>query len=107
MSDGHRFDPTILREYDVRGVVGSSLFPDDAHALGRAFGTMARRQGGRSIALGYDGRLSSPELAGAVSEGLLASGVDVVRVGRGPTPMLYFATCSLPVDGGIPAAFPR
>ena len=101
MSDGHRFDPTILREYDVRGVVGSSLFPDDARALGRAFGTMARRQGGRSIALGYDGRLSSPELAGAVSEGLLASGVDVVRVGRGPTPMLYFATCSLPVDGGI------
>ncbi|MEX2408396.1 MAG: hypothetical protein WD489_04740, partial [Rhodovibrionaceae bacterium] len=57
----HRFDPSILREYDIRGVVGETLSPADAEALGRAFGTVVRGKGGERVALGYDGRLSSPE----------------------------------------------
>jgi phosphomannomutase len=101
MRGAHRFDPTILREYDVRGVVGQSLSPADARALGRSFASLARRRGASSLAVGRDGRLSSPELEAALVEGIAAAGLDVLRIGRGPTPMLYFATCSLPVGGGI------
>ena len=71
----HKFDPTILREYDIRGVVGDTLHVADARAIGRAFGTMVKRNGGKRVALGYDGRLSSPELARACSEGLTSTGI--------------------------------
>src|SRR5207248_3102803 len=97
----HRFDPSILREYDIRGVVGKTLFAADAHALGRAFATTVAQAGGKKVAVGYDGRLTSPELEVALVDGLAEGGVDVVRTGRGPTPMLYFAAATLGVDGGI------
>jgi phosphomannomutase len=98
---GHRFDPTILREYDIRGIVGQTLFPADAEALGRVLATVCARRGLQRLAVGYDGRLSSPELEAALVEGLTAGGIDVLRVGRGPTPMLYFAAHTLSVDGGV------
>jgi len=101
MATPHRFDPTILREYDIRGVVDRTLHTADARAVGQAFATMARERGARKIAVGYDGRLSSPMLADAVAQGLAAGGCDVVRLGLGATPMLYFATYCLGVDGGI------
>ena len=102
----HSFDPTVLREYDIRGVIGKTLGPDDARAIGRGFATLLRRarQGtGRSkVAVGFDGRTSSPMLEAPLVEGLTASGVDVVRVGMGPTPMLYYAEASAEdVHGGI------
>ncbi|RZF65313.1 phosphomannomutase/phosphoglucomutase [Sphingomonas populi] len=97
----HAFDPMILREYDVRGVVGATLHDSDAFAIGRGFATCVRRAGGARIAVGYDGRLSSPALEAALVAGLTASGVDVVRIGLGPTPMLYYAEAHLGVDGGI------
>ncbi len=97
----HRFHPTILREYDIRGVVGETLSPADALALGRAYAVTLTAAGGRRVATGYDGRLTSPELEAALVEGLATEGVDVVRIGRGPTPMLYFAAATLEVDGGI------
>jgi phosphomannomutase len=97
----HRFDPTTIREYDIRGIVGRTLFPDDAYAVGRGFGTMLRQAGGSKVATGYDGRLSSPELEAALVEGLRDCGLAVWRVGRGPTPMLYFAVRSLGADGGV------
>ena len=97
----HKFDPTILREYDIRGVVGDTLHVADARAIGRAFGTMVRRNGGKRVALGYDGRLSSPELAKACSEGLTSTGLDVVEIGIAATPMLYYAVWHLEADGGI------
>ncbi|BBK33032.1 phosphomannomutase [Stella humosa] len=98
MSEAYRFDPTILREYDIRGVIGKTLSTDDARAIGRAFGTIA---GSGTIAVGRDGRLSSPGLEEALIEGLTASGRDVVSVGLGPTPMLYYASYALDVAGGI------
>ena len=101
MPDSYRFDPTILREYDIRGVIGETLGPADARAIGRAFARMVRRKGGSRVAVGYDGRLSSPELEEALVEGLTASGIDVERIGLGPTPMLYFATYHLGTDGGV------
>src|ERR1700724_1146556 len=97
----HRFDPTILREYDIRGIVGKTLFTGDAHGLGRAFAATLAGAGGKKAAVGYDGRLTSPELEAALVDGLAAGGVDVVRIGRGPTPMLYFAAATLGVDGGL------
>src|ERR1043165_5041819 len=97
----HRFDRTALREYDIRGVVGKTLGVADAEAIGRGFATRVRRAGGTRVAVGYDGRTTSPELEAALVRGLTASGVDVVRVGMGPTPMLYYAEATLEVDGGI------
>src|SRR5258708_11196654 len=96
-----RFDPTILREYDIRGIVGKSLFVADARALGRAFAATLANAGGKRAAVGYDGRLSSPEFEAALVDGLAEGGTDVVRIGRGPTPMLYFAAATLGVDGGV------
>jgi phosphomannomutase len=97
----HRFDPTSLREYDIRGIVGRTLGAEDARAIGRGFATLLRRAGGTRVAVGRDGRKSSPELEMALIDGLTASGVDVVRIGLGPTPMLYYAEATLEVDGGI------
>jgi phosphomannomutase len=97
----HNFAAEILREYDIRGVVGRGIAPADAHAIGRGFATRIRRAGGTRVAVGYDGRLSSPELEAALVAGLVASGVDVVRIGLASTPMLYFAEAMLEVDGGI------
>jgi len=98
---GHKFDSTILREYDIRGVVGTTLHTADAGAIGRAFGTLVRRNGGKRVALGFDGRLSSPELAQACVEGLTSVGIDVIEIGLAATPMLYFAVWHLDADGGI------
>ena len=98
----HAFDPTVLREYDIRGIIGETLGPDDALAIGRGFATMLAEAGGSKVAVGYDGRVSSPLLEHALIEGLTASGMDVVRIGMGPTPMLYYAEASADdVDGGI------
>src|ERR1700739_2707767 len=97
----HRFDPTILRYYYIRGIVGETLFAADAYAIGRGFAATVIKSGGRSVAVGYDGRLTSPELEAALVNGLAEGGVDVVRVGRGPTPMLYYAAATLDVSGGI------
>ena len=97
----HRFDPTSLREYDIRGVVGRTLHGADAFAIGRVFGSIVAEAGGRTVAVGYDGRLSSPDLEPELVRGLMASGIDVLRIGRGPTPMLYYAATQLNTDGGI------
>jgi phosphomannomutase len=98
---GHKFDPTILREYDIRGTVGKTLHVGDASAIGRAFGTLVKRNGGKRVALGYDGRLSSPGLAEACIEGLISTGLEVVEIGLASTPMLYYAVWHLDTDGGI------
>jgi phosphomannomutase len=98
----HIFNPTALREYDIRGIVGKTIFAADAYAIGRSFGTIIVRGGGKCVAVGFDGRLSSPELEAALITGLNESGADVVRVGLGPTPMLYYAEAVVEgVDGGI------
>jgi phosphomannomutase len=101
MSYRHSFDPTTLREYDIRGIVGRTLHAADGFAIGRTFGTLVAREGGKRVAVGYDGRLSSPELEQALVEGLKTSGLTVLRVGRGPTPMLYYAATELATDGAV------
>lgn len=98
----HHFDPTILRAYDIRGQVGSTLHPEDAFAIGRSFGAHIHRQKERPrIAVGRDGRLTSPLLSQHLIDGLVASGCHVIDIGTGPTPMLYFADRILECDGAI------
>ena len=97
----HIFNATILREYDVRGIVGNTLHEADAWALGRSFAAMALAEGARRIAVGRDGRTHSPVMEAELVKGLIEGGLDVVRIGVGPSPMLYFAAATLGVDGGI------
>jgi phosphomannomutase len=104
MPKGHQFHPSILREYDIRGIVGETLSAADAEAIGRAFATMAARMRGKAaikVAVGRDGRLSSPEMEAALTAGIKSTGAAAVRIGEGPTPMLYYAAAELPVDAGI------
>ena len=97
----HQFHASILREYDVRGIVGDTLTVADAFALGRGYAALATEEGAARVAVGRDGRTHSPEFEEALIEGLTKGGLDVVRIGMGPSPMLYFATATLGVDGGI------
>ena len=100
----HHFDQTILRAYDIRGIVGTTLFAKDAYAIGVGFAHCVRQKlesASPRIAVGYDGRLSSPELSKALIEGLVAGGADVITIGMGPTPMLYFADIMLDCEGAI------
>lgn len=97
----HVFDPLILREYDIRGIVGKNVTDADAWAIGASFGTMVRRAGGKRVVVGFDGRHSSPALSAAVVKGLRTVGVNVERLPLGPTPMTYFAAKDRQFDGGI------
>ena len=100
MVDGVTIDPVILREYDIRGIVGETLTIETVRAIGQGFGTMVAERGCRTVAVGYDGRLSSPDLERAMVDGITAAGLDAIRIGLGPTPMLYFATHHLDADAG-------
>ena len=109
MSRGRALDPAILGAYDIRGLVGETLTGADMDAIGRGFATIARArtqacaQGGRPplICVGRDGRLSSASLEAHLVAGLAGAGADVVRIGLGPTPMLYFAVHAQGGDGGM------
>lgn len=101
MPESYTFDPSILREYDIRGQVDKNLSERDAYALGLAFGTFIARKGGSHVCVGYDGRLSSPALCEALSKGLRETGMQVENVLRGPTPMLYFSVKDRKADAGI------
>ncbi len=97
-----RVNPLMFREYDIRGRVDDDLTVEVAEAIGRAYGTMVRRQGGQKVVCGRDGRLSGPKLQQALIRGILATGVDVVNIGVTPTPVMYFSLFHLPdLDGGI------
>ncbi|MBY0292326.1 MAG: phosphomannomutase/phosphoglucomutase [Alphaproteobacteria bacterium] len=95
------FHPSILREYDIRGVVGQTLLEKDAYWVGRCFGHRVRESSGKAIAVCRDGRLSSPQLESALIRGLCDAGLDVYQLGVGPTPMLYYAEYILPIDAAI------
>ena len=97
----HTFDRTILREYDVRGIVGKTLSEADAYALGRTFAALASDEGARRLAVGRDGRTHSPVLQAELIRGLIEGGIGVIDIGVGPSPMLYFAVATLGVQGGI------
>jgi len=86
---------SIFKAYDIRGMVPSTINEAVAEALGLAFGTVAMRQGERTVAVGRDGRLSGPAMSAALIRGLVAAGIDVIDVGLATTPMTYFAASTL------------
>jgi len=98
-------DPAIFRAYDIRGIVGTQLTADIARRIGQAIGGLMTERGLREIVVGRDGRLSGAELAGALSDGLRAAGIDVIDLGAVPTPVAYFAAyhfgtgCAVSVTG--------
>ena len=94
-------DPSIFRAYDVRGVVGKTLNKEVAHALGQSIGTLMSEKGLREIVVGRDGRLSGPELAGALADGLRAAGIDVIDIGAVPTPVVYYAAYRFNTGCGV------
>ncbi|MFN3585864.1 MAG: phosphomannomutase/phosphoglucomutase, partial [Moraxellaceae bacterium] len=93
--------PEIFRAYDIRGVIGEGLDEDVARAIGRAIGSEALARGEQQVLVGRDGRLSSPQLAAALIEGLRASGRNVIDVGMVPTPVLYFAAKTIGTGSGV------
>ncbi|CAK7192794.1 Phosphomannomutase/phosphoglucomutase [Commensalibacter sp. Nvir] len=93
--------PSILREYDIRGVYQKTFFVEDAFAIGRSFGSLIIRQKGKKVVVGYDGRVSSPDLESALVDGLKKCGLEVIRIGKGPTPLLYYASKVMEADGAI------
>lgn len=88
-----------FKAYDIRGIVPAALNEPMAEALGKAFGTVALREGQKTVAVGRDGRLSGPALSAALVRGLVAAGVDVIDIGLVTTPMLYFAANTLCQSG--------
>ena len=94
-------NPNVFREYDIRGVADVDLDSDFVRDLGRALGTFHRRRGHQRIAIGRDCRVSSDRLHGALSAGLLETGLHLVDVGIVPTPLMYFAVHHLDLDGGV------
>lgn len=101
MTFSHAINPDAVRAYDLRGVVGRDLGLGDARALGLAYANVARAHGASRIAVGRDGRISSPGLERALIAGLVEGGMTVFRCGLGPTPQLYFAVSEGRLDGGI------
>ncbi|MBU0752659.1 MAG: phosphomannomutase/phosphoglucomutase [Gammaproteobacteria bacterium] len=83
--------PEIFKAYDIRGIVGKTLTPEAARLIGQALGSEAQERGLVSIVIGRDGRLSGPELAAALAEGITSTGIDVIDIGRVSTPVTYFA----------------
>jgi phosphomannomutase / phosphoglucomutase len=94
-------DPTIFRAYDIRGIVGKSLTVDLAKLLGQSIGMLMREKGLHEMVVGRDGRLSGPELAGALSDGLRAAGIDVIDIGAVPTPVVYYAAYRFNTGCGV------
>ncbi|MEO0267752.1 MAG: phosphomannomutase/phosphoglucomutase [candidate division WOR-3 bacterium] len=96
-----KVNPYIFREYDIRGVADIDLNEEVVKNIGRAFGTILKRKGGKKITIGYDVRLSSERIKENVKEGVLETGIDVIEIGIVPTPLLYFSVFKLETDGGI------
>ena len=89
------FAAVVFRDYDIRGASGDHISPVFANALGKTLGSRVQDRAGRRVAVGRDGRISSPTLCAALIDGLLATGCEVVDVGMVPTPVLYFAAARL------------
>ncbi len=97
----HHFHPSILRAYDIRGVVGVTLHDHDAYMIGLGFAATLRGDGGKAVVIGRDGRITSPDLSTALARGLVDGGMTVTDIGISPTPKLYYADIKLNADGAI------
>ncbi len=93
--------PSIFKAYDIRGIVGTQLTNEIINEIGKVLGTMTLESGIQELVVGYDGRLTSPELSEYLIDGILSSGCDVYNIGQVTTPMVYFANFELKTYSGI------
>ena len=98
---GVPLDRSIFRAYDIRGIIGVNLDAGIACKVGEAVGTILVEKGLRGIVVGYDGRLSSPDMADGLCEGLASTGIEVINIGQVPTPVVYFAANTGEFTSGI------
>ncbi|MEQ1600883.1 MAG: phosphomannomutase/phosphoglucomutase [Methylophilaceae bacterium] len=91
----------IFKAYDIRGIIDKTLTPEIVEAIGHAIGSEATARRQTQICIGYDGRLSGPDLAAALSRGIRKSGIHVINLGMVATPMVYFAACHLGTNCGV------
>ncbi|OGV73342.1 MAG: phosphoglucomutase [Methylophilales bacterium RIFCSPHIGHO2_02_FULL_57_10] len=96
-----QFPKEIFKTYDIRGIVGKTLTPEIVEVIGQAIGSEATVRRQTQICIGYDGRLSGPELAAALVRGIQKSGIHVIDLGMVATPMVYFAACHLGTNCGV------
>ena len=94
-------NPQIFREYDIRGLVDKDLTPDSTERIGKGIGTYIRRNGGKTLTVGYDMRRSSIPFRDSLIRGLNSTGCDVIDIGLVPTPVAYFSLYHLKPDGGV------
>ncbi len=94
-------NPQIFREYDIRGLVEQDLAPENVELIGKAIGTFIRRDGGKTMTLGWDIRTSSIQFREIITRALNSTGCDVIDIGRVPTPVSYFSLHHLNPDGGV------
>ncbi|MBP9597962.1 MAG: phosphomannomutase/phosphoglucomutase [Desulfobacter sp.] len=92
--------PGIFREYDIRGIAGEEISEQDAHAVGKAYGSMLMGQGRKKVSVGRDCRITSEAYSKAFINGVLSAGCDVVEIGVCPTPVLYYSIHQLDLEGG-------
>ncbi len=93
--------PSIFKAYDIRGIVGDTLTADVVRAVGRAVASEARALGQKAFVIGRDGRLSGPDFATALAEGIQSAGLDVIDLGMVATPMVYFGAVHLGTQCGV------
>jgi len=94
-------NPYIFREYDIRGKVVEDFPPEVVVLLGRSFGTLVKRSGGREIAISGDIRLTTPDLINYFKEGVISTGVDIINIGIVPTPVNYYSLFKLDVAASV------
>ena len=94
-------NPYMFREYDIRGKVVEDFPPEVVVLIGRSFGTLVKRSGGREVAISGDIRLTTPDLINYFKEGVLSTGVDVINIGIVPTPVNYYSLYKLEVAGAV------
>ncbi len=97
----HSFNPVILRKYDIRGIFDKDLTLNDGYYIARCFAEFVKETKSKIVAVGYDGRISSPAMEDAIIKGLCDSGIDVIQIGLVPTPVLYSTIKELKAGGGI------
>lgn len=97
----HKFHKSIIRAYDIRGIYNETLFDQDAFYVAKSFASFLNKNGKNKIVVASDARKSSPALKENLIKGLVESGLEVIDVGIGPTPMLYFSIYHLNCDAGI------
>ena len=94
-------NPSIFREYDIRGLAEKDFDREFAFLLGKVHGTTVAARGGKRVTVGRDCRTTSDVYADAVITGMASAGLEVYDIGVCPTPLLYFSLFHLDVDGGI------